>query len=113
MADLNDAVFAGWISRGLGGLATILERFAESELKANSTHLGEMGSAVQRMVDAYHSLRVSSGIEGPDLPPPVGNSGSTAAQQVQAEQWGDQPKAEASVADGSATETTGGSVVDS
>lgn len=64
-------VFAGWIVRGMGGLATILERFADDKLPMNKTHLGELGGYLGRTVAAYDRLRSAADLEPGDRPPAI------------------------------------------
>lgn len=73
MAD--NAVFAGWIARGLGGASKILDRFAEDRPAVNKTHLGEVRDAVQLAIDAYRKLAACQEHGPGDMPPKLNLGG--------------------------------------
>lgn len=68
-------VFAGWIVRGIGGVATILERFAYDKAPMNKTHLAELGGHLERAVDAYNYLRLHPSLDVGDRPPDINFEG--------------------------------------
>lgn len=73
MAD--NAVFAGWIARGLGGASKILDRFADDRPAVNKTHLAEVRDAVQLAIDAYRKLAACQEHGPGDMPPQLNLGG--------------------------------------
>lgn len=73
MAD--NAVFAGWIARGLGGASKILDRFADDRPAVNKTHLAEVRDAVQLAIDAYRKLAACQEHGPSDMPPKLNLGG--------------------------------------